>query len=152
LLYIHIHAQHEIHSSSEDVIQNLQKETAHQLETIYDLVEKVKRAKQAISSYSLQLFDLDQSLDRLMDNTLNIQFSISKKELDLVNHQLADSITEFHADRQRIIHLQERVFVHSAFLIGARQKYDQIKKRVQNHAWYPWFYTGKILTKFNMNA
>jgi hypothetical protein len=106
-------------------------------------VKKVKRTKQNISSYSLQLSDLDQSLERLMESALNIQFSASNRELDLVNRQLADSITEFHSDRQRITQLQERVSVHSAFLIGASHKYEQIKKRVRSHAWYPWLYTGK---------
>lgn len=125
------------------MIQNLQRETEVQLETIDGLVEKIKRTKQDISNYSFQLFDLDRSLDRLMDSTLNVQFYSLKKELALVDHQLAGLVTELHSDCQHITQLQERVSVHSAFLIGTRHRYEQIKKRVRSHTWYPWLYTGK---------
>jgi hypothetical protein len=106
------------------------------------MIGKINNSKQDISNYTRQLLEVDQSLDTMMGTTLNIQFGSLKRVLDYVNHQLADSITQFHADRSRIDQLRERVSVHTAFLKGASQRYEQIKRRVRSHAWYPWLYTG----------
>ncbi|KAL9546048.1 hypothetical protein MBANPS3_006848 [Mucor bainieri] len=128
--------------SNSIVVKSLQRETEQKLYNIQQLICRINTAKQDISDYTRQLLELDQSLDSTMDTTLNIQFGPLKRVLDYVNHQLADSITQYHADRSRIAQLQERVSVHTAFLKGASQRYEQIKKRVRSHAWYPWLYTG----------
>ncbi|OAD01432.1 hypothetical protein MUCCIDRAFT_165310 [Mucor lusitanicus CBS 277.49] len=127
--------------SNNVVVESLQRETEQKLYNIQQLICRINTAKQDISDYTRQLLELDQSLDSTMDTTLNIQFGPLKRVLDYVNHQLADSITQYHADRSRIAQLQERVSVHTAFLKGASQRYEQIKKRVRSHAWYPWLYT-----------
>ncbi|EPB89852.1 hypothetical protein HMPREF1544_03374 [Mucor circinelloides 1006PhL] len=128
--------------SNSVVVESLQRETEQNLDKIQQLICRINTAKQDISDYTRRLLELDQSLDSTMDTTLNIQFGSLKRVLDYVNHQLADSITQYHADRSRIAQLQERVSVHTAFLKGASQRYEQIKKRVRSHAWYPWLYTG----------
>ncbi|GAN08655.1 hypothetical protein MAM1_0216c08170 [Mucor ambiguus] len=128
--------------SNSIVAKNFQRETEQKLYNIQQLIYRINAAKQDISDYTRQLLELDQSLDSTMDTTLNIQFGPLKRVLDYVNHQLADSITQYHTDRSRIAQLQERVSVHTAFLKGASQRYEQIKKRVRSHAWYPWLYTG----------
>ncbi|KAK4517739.1 uncharacterized protein ATC70_001081 [Mucor velutinosus] len=128
--------------SSSVVVESVQRETEQELHNIQQLICRINAAKQDISDYTRQLLELDQSLDSTMDTTLNIQFGPLKRVLDYVNHQLADSITQYHVDRSRIAQLQERVSVHTAFLKGASQRYEQIKKRVRSHAWYPWLYTG----------
>lgn len=130
--------------SNSVVVESLQRETEQKLYNIQQLICKINTSKQEISDYTRQLLELDQSLDSTMDTTLNIQFGSLKRVLDYVNHQLADSITQYHADRSRIAQLQERVSVHTAFLKGASQRYEQIKKRVRSHAWYPWLYTGNL--------
>lgn len=129
--------------ASSSVVDSLQRETEQQLDKIQQMIGKINNSKQDISNYTQKLLELDQSLDTTMDTALNIQFGSLKRVLDYVNHQLADSITQYHADRSRIAQLQERVSVHTAFLKGASQRYEQIKCRVRSHAWYPWLYTGK---------
>lgn len=128
---------------SSNMVDSLQRETEQQLDKIQQMIGQINNSKQDISKYTQQLLELDQSLDTMMGMILNIQFGPFKRVLDYVNHQLADSITQYHADRSRIAQLQERVFVHTAFLKGASQRYEQIKRRVRSHAWYPWLYTGK---------
>ncbi|KAI8641677.1 hypothetical protein BD408DRAFT_433063 [Parasitella parasitica] len=126
---------------SSNVIDNLRRETEQQMEDIHQFMKNITICKQDIASYTRQLLELDQSLDMAMDTALNIQFSSLKHLLDNVNHQLADSITQYHSDRSRISQLQEQVSVHNAFLKGASQRYERIKRKVRGHAFYPWLYT-----------
>jgi len=99
--------------SSSVVVESVQRETEQELHNIQQLICRINAAKQDISDYTRQLLELDQSLDSTMDTTLNIQFGPLKRVLDYVNHQLADSITQYHVDRSRIAQLQERVSVHN---------------------------------------
>ncbi|CEP08212.1 hypothetical protein [Parasitella parasitica] len=127
---------------SSSVIESLERKTEQQMEEIHRLMSIINTCKKDIASYTRQLLELDQSLDTAMDTTLNIQFGSLKHLLDYVNNQLADSITQYNSDRSRITQLQEQVSVHNAFLKGALQRYEQIKRRVRGHAFYPWLYTG----------
>ncbi|KAI9480594.1 MAG: hypothetical protein EXX96DRAFT_649199, partial [Benjaminiella poitrasii] len=131
--------------TANQILNSFQRKTAQQLENIQDAMSRLNVAKENISSYSHQLLEMDQSLDSLLDSTLNLQFDSLKRVLDFVNHQLADSITEFQSSQSRITLLQDRVTVHITFLQGARQRYEQIKNTVRNHAWYPLLYIAIVL-------
>ncbi|KAI7903109.1 uncharacterized protein BX663DRAFT_486358 [Cokeromyces recurvatus] len=106
--------------SANDILSQFETKTNCQLENIHGLIRRINMAKEEISTYYHQLLELDQSLDTFMDHTFNIQFESPKRVLDFVNHQLADSITQFQSNQSRISLLQERVTVHVAFFKEAK--------------------------------
>ncbi|KAG2233419.1 hypothetical protein INT48_007449 [Thamnidium elegans] len=124
------------------IINQLQRKMDYQLESMQTLTTQVDLAKQNISNYTTRLLELDRSLDILEDSTSAIQFGAMERILDYVNHQLASSITTLSSDKERISNLQEKVSSHNAFLIRTRQRFEHIRLRIKNHAWFPWFYTS----------
>ncbi|KAI8987291.1 hypothetical protein BDF20DRAFT_849216 [Mycotypha africana] len=113
-----------------DLINHFHTYTQTTLASIDTYLNQINTSKQQVEQYSRQLLELDVSLDTVMDSTFNVHFSPSKRMLDYVNHQLADSITQYHHIQQRMMELQERVSVHDRFLSGARQRYEQIVRKM----------------------
>lgn len=127
-------------STSIQLMDHLQKTTMNQIDSIQQLTLRLDASKQTISTYTKQLLDLERSLDLLSENTQTIQFQSLKRVLGHVNHQMSDSINCLYSYKDRLSRLQRRILMHSDYLIRARKRYERIKFRMKDHAWYPWLY------------
>ncbi|KAI9354237.1 hypothetical protein BD770DRAFT_136395 [Pilaira anomala] len=129
------------------ILDRLLKRTRYDIERMQVLSSKVEIAKETISRYTQQLALLDKSLEVLEENT-QVQLDGFEPVLEEVNFQLVESFITLDSYRERIDQLHERVSLHQVFLIDTRQKFEKIRNRVKNHAWYPWFYTCKFLKRY----
>ena len=130
--------------SSNHITKCLQKKTDDHVNQIQELKIRIEAARGNISYYASQLLDLEQSLELLLDHTSgNINIFSFKVVLNFVIEQLESSKELIQSHQNRISHLQGRVLVVTDFLQSARIKFDKVRTKVLNHAWYPYIYTCK---------